>query len=287
MKVVRVKSFDGLTIYSEALGTGYPFVCCNGVGVSTFFWTYIQEYFRNKYKLILWDYRGHGKSEAPIATYRHKFRDHIRDLNSVMEGHKVDSTILFGHSLGVQLTLEYYLNYPDKIKGLVLILGSFGKAMSYLFDSKLSLPIFKFIHKQAKTHPEKAKGVWKFLSKNPFHFEVAKLLVISKVFGSARDMAKYFNHLFTLDVNIFLDMISEMENHSVLDFLPKITVPTLIIAGESDVFTPIHLSHEMAKLIPKSELTVIPKGSHAAIVEHPALINLRIEKFLRDNFEKP
>ena len=157
--------------------------------------------------------------------------------------------------------------------------------MSYFYDSKLSLPIFKFIYKQAKKHPEKTKKIWKFLSKNPFHHEVAKLTVVSNIFSPKSDMAKYFEHLFSLDINLFLDMVSEMENHSVLDHLQKISVPTLIIAGESDVFTPIHLSNQMANLIPKSELTIIPRGSHAAIVEHPNLINLRIEKFLRDNFK--
>jgi pimeloyl-ACP methyl ester carboxylesterase len=62
-------------------------------------------------------------------------------------------------------------------------------------------------------------------------------------------------------------------------------VPTLVVAGERDLFTPRHLSLEMAQRIRGAELLEIPRGSHAALIEQPELVNLRLEKFLRERVE--
>ncbi|MBI4197160.1 MAG: alpha/beta hydrolase, partial [Deltaproteobacteria bacterium] len=60
----------------------------------------------------------------------------------------------------------------------------------------------------------------------------------------------------------------------------KIKVPTLILGGELDQFTPAWISKKMHRLIPNSEILMIHKATHAALVEQPELVNLRIEKFL-------
>jgi pimeloyl-ACP methyl ester carboxylesterase len=77
-------------------------------------------------------------------------------------------------------------------------------------------------------------------------------------------------------------MVDLMADHDLTDFLPHIEVPTLIIAGEKDLVTPLHRSRKMAALIPRSELIILPEGSHAAIVEHPETINRRVDRFLAE-----
>jgi len=71
-------------------------------------------------------------------------------------------------------------------------------------------------------------------------------------------------------------------DHDLTDFLPEIRVPVLVFAGEKDLFTPLHRSLEMVALLPDCELFVVAEGSHAAIVEHPETINLRIERFFAE-----
>ena len=64
--------------------------------------------------------------------------------------------------------------------------------------------------------------------------------------------------------------------------LPSVQTPTLVIASEKDLFTPLYLSLEMARALPRSELLVLAEASHAAIVEHPDTINKRIERFFSE-----
>ena len=59
----QVRTDDEQVLYWERHGEGPALVCCNGVGVSTFFWKYVVQEFASTHTVVLWDYRGHGKSQ--------------------------------------------------------------------------------------------------------------------------------------------------------------------------------------------------------------------------------
>ena len=58
---------DNIEIYFEVYGEGSSIICNNGVGVSTFFWKYVLQHYDNAHQIIIWDYRGHGKSDRNIS----------------------------------------------------------------------------------------------------------------------------------------------------------------------------------------------------------------------------
>jgi pimeloyl-ACP methyl ester carboxylesterase len=89
-----------------------------------------------------------------------------------------------------------------------------------------------------------------------------------------------------MDITIFFKMALESQAHSAEDVLPKVNVPTLIIIGENDIFTPKYVPLRMAEKIKNSEVLILPKGSHGGLVEHAELVCLRIEKFIKDHFSK-
>jgi pimeloyl-ACP methyl ester carboxylesterase len=86
-----------------------------------------------------------------------------------------------------------------------------------------------------------------------------------------------------IDPRLFLAMLASAGRHSARELLDQIDVPTLIVSGERDGFTPARLSEEMHRMIPKSELYVVPGGSHTAPIERPAEVTQRIADFLRKN----
>ncbi|MEO0813625.1 MAG: alpha/beta hydrolase, partial [Myxococcota bacterium] len=90
----------------------------------------------------------------------------------------------------------------------------------------------------------------------------------------------YFEHLAGMDVRVFLRTLSYLRDHSVEGALERIQVPTLVIAGELDTFTPVWLSRKMARMIPQAELLVVPNGSHVAPLEEPELVGERVRGFL-------
>jgi pimeloyl-ACP methyl ester carboxylesterase len=94
------------------------------------------------------------------------------------------------------------------------------------------------------------------------------------------DFQRYWEHAALMNPDVFLRTLQFAGEHDAREFLPKIEVPTLVVAAEHDTFTPMALAEEMAAAIPDAELEVIDGASHAAPVEQPDRIAERIEDFL-------
>jgi pimeloyl-ACP methyl ester carboxylesterase len=84
----------------------------------------------------------------------------------------------------------------------------------------------------------------------------------------------------SLDLGMFLGMLTAAGEHSAEDLLPKIDIPVLVVAGERDTFTPLFLAEAMAKSMPTAELFVVKNGSHVTPLEQHELVGDRIKTFL-------
>lgn len=281
---------DGLQLYWRALGSGPPMVCCNGVGVSTFFWKYIAQHFRDRYRVILWDYRGHGLSTLPehIPTADLSMGRNAADLAAVLADAGVaQPAIILGHSMGVQVMLQFAADYPDHVRALVPMFGTFARPLDTFLDFRGSHEAFKLIKKVANASGRGATRILLALYASPLAFSVGQITgMVDKYYAAKFDIDQYIDHLGEMNTDVFLGMVEHMADHDLTAFLPQITVPTLVFGGENDIFTPLHRSKKMAELIPDAELIVLAEGSHAAIVEHPATINRRIDRFLRERVDQ-
>ena len=281
----RAKGLEGVPLRFTSYGDGRPaIVCCNGVGVSTFFWKYVVRYFSARHQVVTWDYRGHGRSGKPEEVTREKFTvsSSVQDLISVMDEAGVEDAILLGHSMGVQVALEAWRRHKKRVRGLGLICGSFGRPLDTFWNSSLSAPIFDVIYNVVNSAPAAFAAGNRVLLRSRLPMMIAKLGVVDPQMCRPEDLKPYFDHLAQVDPQVFFLMAGEMQRHTAIKWLDKVDVPTLIVAGERDLFTPYHLSVQMRDRIPGAELLTIPHGSHAAIIEQPELINLRLEKWLRE-----
>lgn len=276
-------SADGTRIYYKSLGQGLPIVLCNGMGVGTFFWKYFEAYFKDHFQVITWDYRGHGRSEEPKNEEKAHIEALVDDCYAVTKKLKLKNALYMGHSLGTVVIFEFYRRYPKRVAGLVSCFGTFGRPMDFFYNSPFSRHIFEILSTLGLHFPGPSNFISKLLIKNPLSFQMGGLLkMVNTGLAKKEDMEKYINHIVDLNPLFFSKLSRSFQAHSSEEILGKIQVPTLIIAGEDDTFTPAWISKKMHRIIPGSELFVIRKGSHAALIEQPELINLRVEKFIRD-----
>lgn len=277
---------DGEQLYWRVLGEGPTLACCNGVGVSTFFFKYVAEHFRDRFSVLLWDYRGHGRSSLPREpeTADLSIERTARDLRCVLDAAALPGpAILLGHSMGCQVILEFARQFPESTAAVVPMFGTFARPLDTLLDSPYSRLVFEFIEKMASRGGKTSAKYVKPLYASPIAAAFGKLTgLVDRHYVDSVDLDRYLEHLVHMDQRVFLRMVSLIADHDLTDALPKITAPTLIIAGEKDLFTPLHRSRKMHELIGGSELFILAEGSHAAIVEHPDVINRRIERFLRE-----
>jgi pimeloyl-ACP methyl ester carboxylesterase len=281
---------DGLQLYWRVVGHGPPMVCCNGVGVSTFFFKYVAQHYRETYSVVLWDYRGHGRSGTPVDVEAADLSVErcAKDLKNVLESADlVQPAVLVGHSMGCQVILEFAKQEPGLVRALIPMFGTFARPLDTFMDSPYSRRVFNFVEKLAARGGKSSARLLKPLYASPLAAAVGRMSgMVDRHYVEPVDLDRYLEHLVHMDQRVFLRMVSLMADHDLTDFLPHITAPTLIVAGEKDLFTPLHRSRAMNALIPRSELFVLAEGSHAAIVEHPEMINRRMDRFLRDRLPR-
>ena len=276
---------DGQQLYVSDVGEGPAIVCCNGVGVSTFFWSYLQDAFREGHRVILWDYRGHGRSSLPPDPEHAdlSIERFSKDLEHVLRTLHIDQPVLVGHSMGCQVILQYSADHPGEVAGLVPMLGTFAKPLDTLLDSPLSKPIFDVVHKLALGAGRGGRRWFRPLVGAPWAVDLAKRTgLVDRHYADRKDLEMYLGHLNRMDPRVLWSTVAQIAEHDLTDRLAEIDVPTLVIAAENDLFTPMHRSREMVRRLPEAELFVLAEGSHAALVEHPEAINHRIARFLQE-----
>lgn len=277
---------DGLRLYWRAVGSGPVLICNNGVGVSTYFWRYFVDFFAKDYTVVVWDYRAHGRSDR-VDDWREADMSIARlaaDLHAVIAAAAgAEPVVLVGHSMGCQVAFEYYRNHPDRVLALIPMLGSAGKTLETFFDYAGSPKLFEFASRMVDSQGAVAHALLRPILRSPLAWFITwRLDLVDPMYASREDMVKYLGHIARLDLRVFLHNVLEVQKHDAWDVLPKIVVPTLIVAAERDAFTPMWLSRKEVDTIPGAELLVLADASHAALIEQPENIHHRVARFLHE-----
>ena len=272
---------DGTRIHYSVIGQGEPtLVCCDGIGCDGFAWKYIVRDFAPTHRIIRWHYRGHGRSGIPEDRSHVGFDDICGDMDAVFKAAGVSQAVVLGHSMGVQVALEFHRRHPEKVLALILICGSHGLPLDTFHDSKALKTIFPAMLAAADRWPQATELIWRIAAGGELAYQIATHLEVNGKLVHREDFTPYFRHLSAMDPRLFLGMLKNASEHTAFDHLPDIDVPSLVVAGTDDTFTPYWLSEEMHDRIPGAELLTVPGGTHVAPIEHPELIALRLEKFL-------
>jgi pimeloyl-ACP methyl ester carboxylesterase len=275
------QSRDGTRIYWSVTGHGAPaLLCCDGIGCDGFAWKYVVRDFAPAHRIVRWHYRGHGRSGLPADRSRITFDDLCDDLSAVLDATHTQSAVVLGHSMGVQVSLEYHKRFPRRVLGLVLICGSHGLPLDTFHDSRMLKTVFPSLLTAADKWPQATDFLWRLIAGGEWAYQVATHLEVNGKVVRREDFAPYFRHLAGMDPRLFLGMLKHASEHSAEAHLPAVDVPVLIVAGTHDTFTPYWVSQEMFDRIPGAEMLTVPGGSHIAPLEQPELVTLRLEKWL-------
>jgi len=285
---------DGVVLRWTTQGQGPVIACCNGVGVGTFFWKYLAEFFSQTHTVLLWDYRGHGDSQRELDPLSADMtvQRHARDMGHVLQaahaaGVRPGPAVVVGHSMGCQVALELRRQTPDAVSALVLALGTAGRALDTFFDWSRSPMLFKAAHRAIFREHRPITRVVRRLLRSPLAFPFAtRLQLVDPYYTSKVDLGPYMAHLATLDLRLFIENVVRLNDHDCWPLLPDLDRPLLVIAAENDKFTPMWCSRKIVDETPGAELLVLADASHAALIEQPETINHRIARFLRERVEQ-
>lgn len=254
-------------------------ILCDGIACDGFIWKYLWNDVAPFARVVHWNYRGHGRSSRPGDPRAVTLLDHAKDLDAVRRAVGDGPVVLFGHSMGCQVALEGLRLRPDRVAGLVLICGSFGRVTHTFKGTDVLAQVLPRLIEAVDRHPHLARGLWGNLPP-----EVALRLAIltgevDKHLIVPEDLLPYMRHMVDIDLPMFLRMLRSAGEHTALDFLPDIRVPVLVISGDRDTFTPPRYAEQMASSIPNAELRVL-HGTHVIPLEHKDEVARLVGAFL-------
>ncbi|MDB4943108.1 MAG: hypothetical protein JWP97_2642 [Labilithrix sp.] len=255
-------------------------IFCDGILCDGFIWKYLWNDVAELCDVAHWHYRGHGRSAAPADPERVDIAQHARDLMAVRRHLGDPPCILLGHSMGTQVCLETWRLFPEHVKGIVLLCGSYGKVTSSFRGLPILDAVLPKLTQIVDKQPDLARAIW---SRIPPEMAFRAALLAGDVDPDnvrREDMLPYLRHMTHVDLPMFLKMLRAAGAHSAETYLKEIDVPVLIIAGEKDTFTPGSLSSWMAEQIPGAELLTVPAGTHVAPIEQPELVDATIKAFI-------
>lgn len=274
------RGVDGTRLFYSTEGEGLPLIFCYGLVCSSLHWTYQIDYFRQKYKTVWFDYRGHQNSETPKDLNSLTVSNMAGDLACLMDELKIDKAVLLGHSMGVNVVLEHYHLHPDRFAGMVLANGTAKRPLETLFGMNALQGVFKILGTAYRKSPKLVSSLWGLQKDNL----ISRMIVTHGGFNPhltpREDIELYINQVAEMDPGILIHLIENYDQYDASSWLHTVQSPTLIIAGEQDHMIPVREQELMHQLIPGSKLEIVRHGSHCPQMDLPELVNLKIEKFL-------
>ena len=285
-KTEFAESFDGAKIAYQVYGEGdLTIFLSNGIGCHRVFMQYLIDDLSKHYRVIFWHYRGHMESPPPPSPKDWTMDMNILDMLAVMRKTGTKQAVLGGFSMGVQINLEFYRRYPDRVLGIMNLCGPYEYALrTFYYIGPVWTKTMPLVHKLVKTIPGISKKVWSVVLEGPWAFTVAGWVIYNPDRMQRKDFDLYRPHFVNINLDQFIQGALYLNEHSAADVLPDIDVPTLIVAGTNDNFTPLRVNRVMHRLIPGSEILEVEGGTHATLLEFPDVVNPRVMSFLKKHF---
>jgi len=203
--------------------------------------------------VVTWDLRGHGASESPADPACYSADKALADIGALLDTLDIPQAVLGGHSLGGYLSLSFTLAYPDLVTALILI----GTGPGFRKDEARD----EWNRRARLTADRLAEqGVAALGDSSELHDE-AHADIRGLVLAAQGTLTQHDAH--------------------VIDGLPDIRVPALIIVGENDTNF-LAAADYMATKIPNARKVVIPNAGHAPNVDQPEAFNYEVMAFLSE-----
>jgi pimeloyl-ACP methyl ester carboxylesterase len=279
-RAARLRTATELFWTSE--GEGEPAVLlCDGLGCDGFIWRYLQPALAASHRVVHWHYPGHGRSPPPSEASALSIPDFADDAVKVLDAAGLRRAVVIGHSMGVQVALEMDRRHPSRLEALVLVCGSSGHPLDTFHDTSVLRSLLPLLRRTTDAMPKGVSALARAAVRSGLALELALLFEVNPKLVRREDLAPYFAHFLSMDPRLFLRTMQAASEHSAEDQLSAVQVPTLVIGGDQDHFTPAWLSRRMALAIPGAELLMVPGGSHTAPLEAPERVNDAVADFLR------
>jgi 3-oxoadipate enol-lactonase len=240
-KVVQYCTIDGskkspTLVFSNSLGSDYRI------------WDPVLPYLKDRFRIIRYDQRGHGLSDAPPAPYA--INDLVDDLDGLLEILDIDKAFVCGLSVGGMIAQGLAAAYPGRVRALVLCDTAMQIGPASIWNERIAV-----IQKDgisALTGPIMERWF------SPAFRE-----------GRVAEFNGYINMLERTPAEGYIGACCAIRDADLREDAAAIRRPTLVLCGDQDQATPSDLARELAEAIDGARFSLIEGAAHISCVEQP------------------
>jgi len=254
---------NGIRTYYEVHGReGAPWlVLAHSLACSCRMWDPQIEAFRQRYRVLAYDARGHGASEAPPGPYTLELL--ADDLKALLDALGVERPHYCGLSMGGMIGQTFALRFPGRLRTLTLAdtTSRFPPEVRPVWAERIRTAETQGMEALAPPTLER----WftaAFRAENPALVDSIRRLIV------ATPVAGYVGCAHAI---VAIDLTAR---------LGAIACPALVIVGEDDPGTPVAMARAIHAQLPDARLVVIPRAAHLTNLEAPVAFNGALEEFL-------
>ncbi|MBA3430698.1 MAG: alpha/beta fold hydrolase [Actinobacteria bacterium] len=262
---------EGLTFHYDAAGEGMALLFVHGHPFDRSMWRPQLDYFsRDGFHTIAPDLRGYGAST--VRERKTTLDGFAGDLVGLLDHLDVERAVAVGLSMGGQIVMELYRLFPQRVSALVL--------------ADTSAPAETA---QGRKFRQDMADRLEHEGMNRYAHEVLPKMVAPRNIEAQPDVARHVlgMMLATPPEGAAAALRGRAERPDYVKMLGQVTVPSLVVVGADDEFTPLKDALLMHERIEGSTLVVIEGAAHMPNLEHPDEFNEALGRFLTQWFARP
>jgi 3-oxoadipate enol-lactonase len=252
---------EGVKIFWEESGQGEPILLIMGLGWASCMWHRTRDLLATKYRVITFDNRGVGRSDVPSGPY--PIPTMAADAAAVLDAADVKKAHIYGISMGGMIAQEFALQYPQRVKSLILGCTAAGGPAAL----QPAPEVLQVLMRRGMAPQEAIEAI------DPFIYDS----------GTSRELIEEDRKLrleWYPTADGYLGQLQGIMTWEAYSRLSQIAVPTLVIHGESDQLIPAANGKLIAERISHAKLVMIPKASHIFPVDQPKITDQAVLSFL-------
>ena len=259
---------DRVRLYYEEHGRGgTPLVLAYGIGGNADMWDVNREALAARHRLVLWEPRGHARSDSPDDPAKYSFQRWALDLKAVLDHLKIRRAHVGGLSLGAGIATRFALRFPARVRSLVITNSSSAAG--------LPLSVENLVMRARSIEITLTKGMDAMaeyaMAANP---NVSERLAIEP---SAREEF-YAEYRALAPIGYANSLRALLAMDHITDQLRRLRMPVLLIGGDRDPsLAPMKVMHRKVR---GSKLVVLSPASHFGNRDQPEAWNRTVLDFL-------
>jgi pimeloyl-ACP methyl ester carboxylesterase len=260
---------NGINLYYEITGTGYPLVLSHEFAGTCQSWEPQVRFFSRRYQVITYNHRGFSPSEVPEEAGAYSQETLVEDLYQLLRSLGIKQAYIGGCSMGGNVALNFGLAHPEMTRALILVSAGAGATGREIFVPKL-----EGVARQLETEG------WKVFAEQ-YAQEPNRIQLLRK---DPRGWREFVDHLAahsdTGSVHLIREVILKRPTVAAMQAqLEHLKVPALIMIGDEDDIC-VGPALIMKKHLPGAGLLVFPQAGHVINLEEPDIFNQALLGFL-------